>query len=292
MAAALGGPSYPVLYFAVERNSPEIVTILCKAGADPSLRWRPRGLFVPSLPVLSSAVLSAEYDLSDITDMIIALLAMGKDPKDVPKDTRQEYIKAPVKDRTEDADTSNAQQAWCTSEVREALCRNLTLLQRYCLGKAARKVAHTPRMKQIAKTYNITSLFEAPYHMIGQRQTTKVLDRVRSHFTSNKSTPLVLLFTDPSGHGKTELANCMGDLLWLDTFTVDCASKNHETDLFGPQAPYCGYESSSPLKNHLAKWAGQRTIFFLDEFDKTTDEVRKAMLLLFEPGFYYDHRDD
>lgn len=38
--------------------------------------------------------------------------------------------------------------------------------------------------------------------------------------------------------------------------------------------------------------AGQRTVVFLDEFDKTTDEVRKAMLLLFESGRYRDRREN
>ena len=38
--------------------------------------------------------------------------------------------------------------------------------------------------------------------------------------------------------------------------------------------------------------AGQRTVIFLDEFDKTTDEVRKAMLLLFESGPYRDRREN
>ena len=80
----LGGsivPSLPILYFAVERNSPEIVRILCKAGADPNATAQPSGL-----PVLLYAVLSAEYGLSDTTETVIAHLAMGANPEGVPKD--------------------------------------------------------------------------------------------------------------------------------------------------------------------------------------------------------------
>ena len=112
------------------------------------------------------------------------------------------------------------------------------------------------------------------------------------HYDFDKDRPLILLFTGPSGHGKTELAQGMGRLLSLDIFTVDCTPKQRETDMFGPQAPYMGYEEGSSLNNHLVKMAGQGTVIFLDEFDKTTDEVRTAMLLLFESGLYRDRRDN
>ena len=82
----------------------------------------------------------------------------------------------------------------------------------------------------------------------------------------------------------------MGRLLSLDVFTVDCTSKQNENDMFGPQAPCMGYKEGSSLNNHLVRMAGQKTFVFLDEFDKTTDEVRKAMLLLFESGQYRDRR--
>lgn len=37
--------------------------------------------------------------------------------------------------------------------------------------------------------------------------------------------------------------------------------------------------------------AGQRSVVFLDEFDKTLEEVRKSLLLLFQSGDYRDQRD-
>ena len=48
------------------------------------------------------------------------------------------------------------------------------------------------------------------------------------------------------------------------------------------------YKEGSSLNKHLVRMAGQKTVILLDEFDKTTDEVRKAMLLLFESGQYRD----
>lgn len=48
----------PILYFTVERSSPELVRILCKFGADPSSGTKPY-----DLPVLAYAVLCAEYNV-------------------------------------------------------------------------------------------------------------------------------------------------------------------------------------------------------------------------------------
>ena len=288
-----GEPSFPILYFAVERNSPDILNMLCKAGADPDQRYDHLGMPAARIPLLAYAVMRAECDMSDTTDSIVALLAKDADPKDVPKDMWQEYLKAPLNDKVEPIDTATYPHQWCTQEVRGTLCRNLTLLQRYILWKAERITRPTAREKQLAKVHGLTSLFEAPYHIIGQQQATKqVMDCVMDHYDFDKDKPLVLLFTGPSGHGKTELAKNMGRLLSLDIFTVDCTSKQEETDMFGPQAPYIGYEEGSSLNNHLANMAGQRTVIFLDEFDKTTHEVRKAMLLLFESGSYRDRREN
>lgn len=44
-------PSLPILCYAVKRNSPEIVRILCKAGADPNATAQPSGL--PCYPMRS-----------------------------------------------------------------------------------------------------------------------------------------------------------------------------------------------------------------------------------------------
>ena len=288
-----GKPPFPILYFAVERNSPEIVSMLCKAGANPSQKYDPLGMPAAKIPLLAYAAMRAECDLSDTTDSIVALVAKGADPKAIPEDMWHEYVKAPLKDIAEPMDTSNSPHRWCTQEVRESLCRNLTLLQRYILWKAERIRKPTAREKQTSNVHGITSLFEAPYHIIGQQQATEqVMDCVMDHYDFDKDKPIIMLFTGPSGHGKTELAQGMGRLLSLDIFTVDCTSKQKESDLFGPQAPYMGYEEGSSLNNHLVKMAGQRTVIFLDEFDETTDEAWRAMLLLFGSGSYRDRRDN
>ena len=267
--------------------------MLCEAGADPSQKYRPSDLATAPIPLLAYTVLRAEYDMLDTTDSLVALVAKGAGPKDVPKDMWHDYLKAPLKDKADPIDAASAPDRWCTQEVREVLCRNLTLLQPYILWKAERITKPSPREKHYARAHEVMPVFETPYNIIGQQQaTTKVIEWIKLHNCSKKDGPSDLLFTGPSGHGKTQLGQDMGRLLSLDIFTVDCTSKQNETDMFGPQAPYMGYKEGCSLNNHLVRMAGQKTVIFLDEFDKTTDEVRKAMLLLFESGQYRDRREN
>lgn len=73
----------------------------------------------------------------------------------------------------------------------------------------------------------------------------------------------------------------MGGLLSLELIIVDCTTIQYDTDMFGPRNQYYGSEVGTQLNNNLAEWGWKRTVVFLDEFDKTTDDVRQAMLLLF-----------
>jgi len=279
---------FPILFFAVEQNSPEIVRVLCKAGADPSKGSEPTGL-----PLLAYTILSAEYDLSDTTDTLIALLAEQAKPEQVPCSMWKTPLQAPRADSpTASEDGYFTFRSWCTPELRKALARNLTLMQRYSLWRAKHLASSTPRMVQIATAFNILPLLETPYHIIGQTPAIRqVVDAVASHYLFDSGFPLVMLFTGASGHGKTEVAKRMGNLLSLDIYIVDCTEMRYETDIFGPKAPYMGHEKGSMLNNFLAEHSGQRAVVFLDEFEKTTAGVHKAMLLPFESGMYQDRRN-
>jgi len=286
----------PILYFAAEANSPEFVRMLCKAGAEPNLCCTPFGSR-SSLTVLSYTVLSAEYTLSDTTDTVLALLAMGACPTQVPRDLWDNYLAAPKRDSPNKdmgcfVGEDGVDHEWCTTEVRHALCRTLNLMQRYALWKAANTPRPTPRQLQLAGAWGMLPLFEVPFHIIGQQQSTQLFQKsILSHRLFEFDTPLVFLFTGPSGHGKTELARRTGDLLSLDILSIDCTEMRMETDIFGPKAPYEGSAKGTPLNNYLAKWTGQRAVVFLDEYDKTTADVRNSMLLLFENGDYKDRRN-
>lgn len=282
----------PILYFAAERNSPRIVRMLCRAGAKPSHNINPYGSSISRIPLLPYTILSAEYKLVDTTETVIALLAMGASPYQVPKDMWQDYIKAPTKHTPRRSADCDLYGTWCTTDVREALCRTFNLLQRYSFWYCAQTERPSVREIQVARAHSVLPLFEAPYYLLGQQlATTQVLQRITSHLLFSSRKPLVLLFTGPSGHGKTELARGLGALLSLEMFVVDCTTIRHDTDIFGPWHPYIGSEAGSQLNNHLAKWNGKRTVVILDHFDKTKDDVRQAMMLPFESGRYTDRRN-
>jgi len=78
----------------------------------------------------------------------------------------------------------------------------------------------------------------------------------------------------------------MGTLMSVDTLVVDCTEMRYETDMFGPKHPYQGSADGSPLNNYLAQQSGGRNIVVLDEFEKTTDNVRRALLLAFDSGTF------
>ena len=291
LPAAPGGPFIPILYFTVERNSPEIVRLLCNAGAEPSQRLRPLGIPIGQVPLLAFAVMRFEYDLTDTTDTVIILLAMGAKATDIPEDMWVDYVKAPTMDSPKNSAQVSKDDMWCTPEFREAICRNFNLMQRYALWRAHSLERQTTRMKEIGQAHCMGPLFETFYHIIGQRTAIQqVIDRIRDHALFQEKFPLVLLFTGPSGHGKTELAKRMGDLLSLDMQTIDCTQINHSTDLFGQSAGYAGWDKGAPLNNFLSKNAGKRCVVFLDEMEKTTQEVRNALLKVFDEGFYNDIR--
>ena len=282
-----GEALFPILFFAAERNSPEIVTMLCQKGAGVDRRPEPSGI-----PLLAYTIISSEYSLSDTTDTLVALLSMGANPRDIPRDMWYDYVTSVKSETPKDWDAKDSSTRWCTAELRGAFSRTLNLMQRYFLWKADHIERPTPRKEQVAQAHKTTPLFELPYRIIGQRWATeKAEESISSHYLFNTAQPLVVLFTGPSGHGKTELASSLGNLLSLRFLTVDCSVLRNSTDLLGTHAGYEGWARGSPLSAHLAQNVGQRNVVFLDEFDKTTEDVRKSLLLLFE-GKYTDRRNN
>ena len=62
--------------------------------------------------------------------------------------------------------------------------------------------------------------------------------------------------------------------------------------LFGARAGYVGNVKVSQLNNHLATCSSQRSVVFLDEFDKTEKEVHNSLLLVLDSGEYHDRRSN
>lgn len=87
-----------------------------------------------------------------------------------------------------------------------------------------------------------------------------------------------------SGHGKTELAKCVGALLSVESLVVDSTEMNHITDFFGPKAPFPGYEDGSALNNFLCRNHGQRSVVFVDNFKAMGSNVFDSLLIPFGEG--------
>ena len=287
LSTSKGGARFPILFFAAERNSPEIATMLCQRGADMDRRLEPSGI-----PLLAYTIMSSEYSLVDTTDTLVAMLAMGANRRDIPRDMWCDYVTSVKNENPKDWHAEDPSTRWCTAELRKALCRTLSIMQRYFLWKADYIERPMPRKKQVAQAHGTTPLFELPYRIIGQRWASEQIEEsIISHYLFNMAQPLVVLFTGPSGHGKTELATSLGKLLSLPFLTVDCSVLRNSTDLLGTYAGYAGWTLGSPLSAHLAQHVGRRNVVFLDEFDKTTEDVRQSLLLLFE-GKHTDRRNN
>jgi ATP-dependent Clp protease ATP-binding subunit ClpA len=79
---------------------------------------------------------------------------------------------------------------------------------------------------------------------------------------------LVIAFSGPSGHRKTELAPQMGDLLSTKHMLIDTAHMRDRMDLLGASNGYHRSDEGSELNS--AENSGKIAVVFLDEFDKTT----------------------
>jgi ATP-dependent Clp protease ATP-binding subunit ClpA len=172
---------------------------------------------------------------------------------------------------------------WCKDVARRKLARTSNLSHRYFLDRAARTKKPSRRQAQVAQRMKAERLLGLSNFLIGQTAAAKaLLSTLIAHLTEPGKKPLVLVFAGPSGHGKTELARRLGHVLSLELEVVDCTIVNREMELFRPRKPYVGAEQGSSLNNFLAKHHGERCIVFLDEFEKTSADIHKALLLPFE----------
>lgn len=284
---------FPAMFYAVESNKERLVRIFVQYGGDMKCLATYRDCH--RIPLLAFAVINALKLDRPTTAMVATLLSLGATADVIPKAFYDPFfedlpINGPSKDKI--TDLSDLGKSWCESkETRKSLARALDLTQRYYLYKSTMIPQPGPAHRQITRLYDADPLWEVPYLLIGQiAAAAMVTERMVTNLVIPSKKPMVLVFAGPSGHGKTELARKLKDLLSLDMLTVDCTTFSSESGLFGPRTGIVGNERGSKLNNFLSTKDGQRAIVFMDEFEKTNSSVHNALLIPFDNGEYEDRR--
>lgn len=261
------------LYYAVYRNSVEALQLLMDYGAYPK---------TCRIPLLAYAVLHGKATSVNTTGLVKELLARGTDPHVIPSDMWRNYLETP---KPTGLIFEPKPAGWCNMNYRKDLAEALHLTHRYSLHRASRSKALKNRGVQIVNLNSMTNLFRAPYYLVGQLPALKlVMTQVFTHVANHTSRPLVMAFARPSGHEKTELATQLGELLAVNYTAIDCTHVDSVTDLFGCSSTYNRSERGSILNNFIAANDDRRAVVFLDELDKTSSDVRNALLIALEKG--------
>jgi hypothetical protein len=274
---------FPAMFYVVATNDEQILRLWLRYGGNPRAIHKPSGV-----PLLAFAVVNGMNMHANTTLIVATLLSVGASPDVIPKAFYSPYLEDLADGGPNEAaltDLEDENKRWCMPATRERLSKAINLSQRYYLDKASKMKESSVRQVELARRRKAQGLLGLPYFLIGQSLAANFLvQNLLLHLAEARKRPLVLTFAGPSGHGKTELARRLGALLSLEMQIVDCTIYNHEMELFGPRAPYVGADRGSPLNNFLARNDGQRCIVFLDEFEKTTSDIHKALLIPFDNG--------
>lgn len=155
----------------------------------------------------------------------------------------------------------------------------------YWLRRASSHLLPPARLAQL----RIPRLDALKYRVVGQTfALEQVLCEVASAYANAElsSKPLVMVFAGPPGHGKSETAKQLAELLAAPYLKVDCRNHAHPWEMFGAGAGYVGSDSASQLGTFMGAQQGRRSVVLLDEFDHCEPETWEAFYHIFEEGEY------
>lgn len=281
---------FPLIFYASQTNNEKIIRFVAGYGANLDIVSDK-----DKIPLLAYTIINSQIIQQDTSAAVITLLSLGATAEVFPTAFYSPYnvdlaAGGPLEDRLTDLMDEN--KKWCQySSMRSKLTDALNITYRYYLDKSTKVPKPQPREKQVAELKGVAPLLGIPYTIIGQTTAATILRNSLLTYMARKKgprnkKPLVLVFAGPSGHGKTELANRMSDLLSLKTLVIDCPQFSTDTDLFGPRLGYHAGDKGSQLNNFLSKHDKKKCIVFLDEFEKTTTDVHNTLLKLFDEGMF------
>lgn len=111
-------------------------------------------------------------------------------------------------------------------------------------------------------------------------------------FTVNDKKPLgCFFFAGPTGCGKTEIVNQMGDILGVKIQRFDMSEYSTEVDvkkLIGAAPGYAGYDDGGQLTNFIIE--NPVSIILFDEIEKADASISKILLQLMDNGELTDNK--
>ncbi|KAI0879913.1 P-loop containing nucleoside triphosphate hydrolase protein [Annulohypoxylon maeteangense] len=281
---------YPAMFYVVATNDIGIIRQWIKHGGDPNVTWGPN-----NFPLIAFSIINGGQTMYEAWRTLATLLRFGADCRVIPQSFYDPYCRVLPEDgpsRAELHDIEDQNKRWCTAEVRACLAGALNLSQRYDLDRSSKTKPYSGREKEVLFRQSAEEVMGLRQMIVAQSIAARWLQRkLLVNLARQKRKPFILVFAGPSGHGKTELARRFGDLISSNLHVVDCTIFKHDNELFGPRPPYSGHEDGSPLNNFLVLNAGERAIVFMDEFEKTSDDIHNTLLLPFQDGRYEDRRN-
>ncbi|KAK8122891.1 hypothetical protein PG984_011561 [Apiospora sp. TS-2023a] len=268
----------PAFFYVVGTRCPGLIRLWATHGGDVNATCGPL-----RVPLLGFAIAIGGSFQHDTRHVVVTLLSLGASADVIPRafyDPLERDLPDGGPPEQELSDLEDANKRWCTPHALLRLTQSLNFCftTRYHLHLSSLLKRHTGAQRQVVQMRKSEDILGIHYFLIGQSTASTILIKTMLRYLAMPTKrPIVMMFAGPSGHGKTELARQFGDLLSLPFHAADCTSMKHGSDLFGARAPYRGHEEGSPLNNFLAKYDGQRSIVFLDEFEKAGKDDRRDL---------------
>ncbi|TFK30282.1 hypothetical protein FA15DRAFT_631335 [Coprinopsis marcescibilis] len=267
----------PTLMFAIASDDVEQVRQVLESGdANPND-------FVGPQSALAFAL--SNDQLVNKLEIVKTLLAFGADPSGL-KGAETDGVEADGAAGEAPESGQEASEGEVSShQSMKNLMDAMDPATRYYVERA--KAPQTRRTSALIHRSFFRPLTRVQYYLIGQDRALEELFKLLSiHSRKISVSPLVVMFSGPSGHGKSLLARKFGSLLDVPTHTVNMVTLKSQDDLWESYSISPAEEPSNcTLSEFLVNNEGKRCVVVLDEIEKVGNEkVLWSLLMPWEHG--------